>query len=210
MAGLPYTPPANTTMSDVVLASDPVFPSLVPLNAPNATLFSFNNGGDSNPSSSNMLWAGLIRNGTVLRVISGIITTDPITHGNLYASLAFVDITDVPADGEKHNVVVECRPSLGSVRVWIDSVLRGVGTTIDNHSLLGGTWMPASGTGLYTGGFSSNRRRRGYPEGHLRHYKNQYVPIGRYTMPPCNPGKMALFNDLSYHDMGYIDPPCGT
>ena len=88
-------------------------------------------------------WVGLRDSGTVFRIRGGDgTTTAPDTD------TAFLDITSFPTDGAKHNVMWEYHPTNGTIRCWIDGVLKGTASTTDNSPMDTDTW-----TGTDDGGF---------------------------------------------------------
>ena len=72
--------------------------------------------------------------------------------GGATGTAAVVDITDYPTDGELHTVVWEIKPVDsggigGSVRLWIDGVLKNTSTTTGGGSLESASWSGGAAGG---------------------------------------------------------------
>jgi len=92
-------------------------------------------------------WVGLRDSGTVFRIRGGDgTTTVPDTD------TAFLDITSFPTDGAKHNVMWEYHPINGTIRCWIDGVLKGTASTTDNSPMDTDTWAGTDDGGFGQGG----------------------------------------------------------
>lgn len=78
--------------------------------------------------------------------------------GGATVDAAVVDVTDYPTDGELHTVVWEIKPvasgGIGSVRLWIDGVLKNTSTTTGGGNLESASWSGGAAGG-YTE-FSAN------------------------------------------------------
>ncbi len=79
--------------------------------------------------------------------------------GGATTNAAVVDVTDYPTDGELHTVVWEMKPVAsgsigGSVRLWIDGVLKNTSTTTGGGNLKNASWSGGAAGG-YTE-FSAN------------------------------------------------------
>ena len=81
-------------------------------------------------NASSAIWVGVVEGGKTIRFLAGEINNVPIVSGNLYEHVAYVDIKNFPKDNLTHSITMEFDPIIGSVRVWIDSSLRGAGNVI--------------------------------------------------------------------------------
>lgn len=79
-----------------------------------------------------------------------------------------------------HTVLVECRPDIGSLRVWVDKYLYGIGNTITRLSIPPLAWVNPQG-------FLVNASQP------IAYYQHQAVSFGTNRLPVGLPGTMPAF-----------------
>lgn len=133
------------------------------------------------PHSSNF-WMGIV--GNVFRASLGMVRGPDIVSGNLYSDTAYVDaplsLIKANKNTPPHKILTECRPEDGSIRLWIDNILYGVGETLTKGPVAGIAWVNATGEVVDTN----------QP---VKFYDNQFVSLGTNRVPPGLPGTMPHF-----------------
>lgn len=136
-----WTTPTPDSTLPVVIACDVNFPS-----TPSDGCL-FEKGG-----AGNGIWCGLrdTSSTATFRVRAGSGSTLP------QSTTAVLDITDFPADGAQHNVVIHVNPTSGNeiIRLWIDDEYKGE-ATVSGSQMGGGNWE-GGGSGGYLTGVNSN------------------------------------------------------
>jgi hypothetical protein len=132
------------------------------------------------PPDSSIFFMGIVDH--VFRVSLGAVHGPDIVSGNLYTNTAYVDaplsLIQVHKASPPHIILVECRPQDGTLRLWVDNVLYGVGSTVGRAPLPGIAWVDEEGS------------MANLP---VKFYENQYVSLGTNRIPPGLPGTTPQF-----------------
>lgn len=136
-----------------------------------------------NPPNSSKVWLGIV--GDVFRASMGTLPGPAIVAGNLYSSTMYVDaplrmVKKSKPAGFVHNVLIEFRPDAGTLRLWVDQVLYGVGNTIQYLPVLPMAWVNATGAMVDSSQI-------------ITYYEHQSVSLGTHIIPPGLPGLMPVF-----------------
>lgn len=140
-------------------------------------------------------WLGFIDNGATLKFRAGDGAASYDVSGN---DTAVLKITDFPKDGNSHTVTWDINPFTGTIRLWIDDVLKGTATatggSLDSNSWSGGdagAYLTAT-TSSVTVGETTAATNLTDSGGGLRRYSSQLVTA------TDNPDILTVTSTLPY------------
>ena len=129
--------------SDVTFSGSLVLPD----SPTDAVIFEHGGGGTGT-------WVGVRDGGTVFRVRAGEGGTAK-TASDTHTAVLDVPISDMPFDGEMHNICWDIRVNPGRVRLWVDGKYMGSASTSDNSDLEGAAWS-RNGPSMWVSGTNSD------------------------------------------------------